>query len=57
VIAIQRGEQLIFPEPGTEIRPGDFLSVLVPDNAEERLREALGAGLDRAKPTQDVPMI
>lgn len=57
VIAIQRGEQLIFPEPSTEIRQGDILSVLVPNNAEVRLWEALGAGLERAEPTENIPMI
>jgi chloride channel protein, CIC family len=57
VIAIQRGEQLIFPEPSTEIRQGDILSVLVSNNAEQRLREALGVDLEPTETTEDDPMI
>jgi CBS domain-containing protein len=41
VVAIQRGGQLIFPEPDTEIRTGDVLSILAPSSSEERLRAAL----------------
>jgi hypothetical protein len=46
VVAIQRGEQLIFPEPSTEIRQGDVLSVLVPESAEASVRGVLDAGSD-----------
>ena len=41
VVAIQRGDQLIFPESSTEVRRGDLLSALVPKSAEDRLRELL----------------
>ncbi len=57
VIAIQRGEQLIFPEPSTQIREGDVLSVLVPTSSEGRLREALGADAVPEEKTEDVWMI
>jgi H+/Cl- antiporter ClcA len=43
VITIQRGDQLIFPEPSTEIQEADLLSVLAPQTAEGRLREVLGS--------------
>jgi H+/Cl- antiporter ClcA len=42
VVAIARGDQLIFPEPNTLIRSGDVLSVLVPDAALSRLHAILG---------------
>jgi CBS domain-containing protein len=57
VIAIQRGDQLIFPEPKTEIRADDALSVLVPRNREERLRAALGEPAPRELETADPPML
>jgi CIC family chloride channel protein len=57
VIAIQRGEQLIFPESRTEILQEDVLSVLVPTNAEERLREALGAEPEQAESNEGFSMI
>jgi H+/Cl- antiporter ClcA len=57
VVAIQRGEQLIFPEPSTEIREGDVLSALVPKSAEQRLREVLGNGSASKEDAQDQPMI
>jgi CIC family chloride channel protein len=56
VIAIQRGEQLIFPEPGTEIREEDVLSALVPAGAEPRLRAALGDEPHANEP-QEAPLI
>ncbi len=59
VISIARGEQLIIPEPTTEIRPADVLSVLVPASGQERLRGLLNA--DGDAPTsdgvEDAPMI
>jgi CIC family chloride channel protein len=57
VVAIQRGEQLIFPEPRTEICDGDVLSVLVPNSAVERLRDALGSDSASEKEAEDQPMI
>lgn len=44
VIAIQRGEQLIFPERATVVIGGDVLSVLAPPGAESRVRELVGSG-------------
>jgi chloride channel protein, CIC family len=41
VVAIQRGGQLIFPEPSSDLRQGDLLSALVPKSAEDRLRQLL----------------
>jgi Trk K+ transport system NAD-binding subunit len=41
VVAIQRGEQLIFPEPSTQIRSGDIVNALVPSRAEQDLRHAI----------------
>jgi hypothetical protein len=57
VVAIQRGEQLIFPEPGTEIRGGDVVSALVPKTAEDRLRMVLGADATPNGEADDLPMI
>jgi CIC family chloride channel protein len=57
VIAVQRGEQLIFPEPSTEIHQGDVLTALVPRSAEDRLREVLGIDPASEERTDDVPMI
>jgi CBS domain-containing protein len=42
VVAIGRGEQLVFPEPGTQMHEGDVLSVLVPQGALQQLRSSLG---------------
>jgi uncharacterized protein with PhoU and TrkA domain len=57
VVAIQRGEQLIFPEPTTMIREDDVLSALVPSSAEQRLRRALGAESEPDEGAMDVPMV
>jgi len=57
VVAIQRGEQLIFPEPSTEIRQGDVLSVLVPESAEATLRVLLGHDVAVAENEDEQPMI
>ncbi|HEY7399365.1 MAG TPA: chloride channel protein [Actinomycetota bacterium] len=57
VVAIQRGEQLIFPEPTTTIREDDVLSALVPSSAEQRLRRALGAESEPDEGAMDVPMV
>jgi CBS domain-containing protein len=46
VVAIARGDQLIFPEPGTRIQAGDVLSVLVPVAAQDRLRAILADGTE-----------
>jgi K+/H+ antiporter YhaU regulatory subunit KhtT len=37
VLAIQRGEQLIFPEPQTRLRVGDVVSILAPAGQIDRL--------------------
>jgi Trk K+ transport system NAD-binding subunit len=57
VVAIQRGEQLIFPEPGTELREGDELSLLVPASGEGWLRERLGGESAAEDLPEDAPMI
>jgi voltage-gated chloride channel/TrkA family protein/CBS domain protein len=57
VVAIQRGEQLIFPEPNTQIRQEDVLSALVPRAVEKRFREVLGNDALSEDPTEDQPMI
>jgi Trk K+ transport system NAD-binding subunit len=57
VVAIQRGDRLIFPEPITEIREGDVLSALVPKTAEERLRAALGIAPGSDEDAADAPLI
>jgi CBS domain-containing protein len=58
VVAIQRGDQLIFPEPSTLIRRGDVLSALVPRAREDRFRELLGANPSSEKEEpEDEPMI
>jgi H+/Cl- antiporter ClcA len=54
VIAIGRGEQLVFPEPRTQIHEGDVLSVLVPQIALRRLKRSLGTD-PRAE--EEEPMI
>jgi hypothetical protein len=56
VVAIQRGEQLIFPESSTEIRQEDVLSALVPRAVENRFREVLGND-QLSEATEDQPMI
>jgi H+/Cl- antiporter ClcA len=56
VVAIQRGQQLIFPEPSTEIRDGDVLSALAPKSAEARLREVMGGSSSRGA-EEEVPMV
>ncbi len=58
VVSIQRGEQLIFPEPTSEIREGDVMSALVPRAAEEELRRRLGH-IPGSEPDEvaDAPMI
>jgi CBS domain-containing protein len=50
VIAIQRGEQLIFPERATVVIGGDVLSVLAPPGAEPRVRELLGSAHEQKGP-------
>jgi uncharacterized protein with PhoU and TrkA domain len=50
VIAIQRGEQLIFPERATVVIGGDVLSVLAPPGAEPRVRELLGSTQEQQGP-------
>lgn len=57
VVAIQRGEQLIFPEPSTEIHQGDVLNVLVPEAAEATLRVLLGHDVAVAENEDEQPMI
>jgi H+/Cl- antiporter ClcA len=57
VIAIQRGDQLIFPEPSTEIHADDQLSVLVPRNREDRLLALLGERTPRELESVDPPMV
>ena len=48
VVAIQRGDQLLLPEPDTTVAEGDVLSMLVPTRVEARLRSMVGA-----PPTED----
>jgi Trk K+ transport system NAD-binding subunit len=57
VVAIQRGAQLIFPEPSTEILAGDVLSALVSKNMEDRLRDVLGSDAASDRDAEDQPMI
>jgi CIC family chloride channel protein len=57
VVAIQRGEQLIFPEPSTKIREGDVLSALVPSAAEDRLRGAFWDGSGSSDDAPDISTI
>lgn len=38
VVAIQRGEQLIFPESQTKLQTGDVVSILAPAGKEDRVR-------------------
>jgi CIC family chloride channel protein len=58
IVAIQRGEQLIFPEPDTEIRADDLLSALVPISGEDALRSMLGATVEpSATDIDEVPML
>ena len=57
VVAIQRGGQLLFPEPSSEILGGDVLSVLVPDRAVPRFREGLGNDPASGAEAEDQPMI
>jgi CBS domain-containing protein len=56
VVSIQRAGQLIFPEPRTEVRPEDVLSVLAPRGSEERLRRSLGPS-SSGSTDDDEPMI
>ena len=57
VVAIQRGEQLIFPEPSTEVLGGDVLSALVPKNVEDQLRDVLRSDAASDREAEDQPMI
>ena len=57
VIAIQRGDQLVLSEPSTTVRAGDVLSMLVPTNAEARVRRAVSGEPPRDEPNEDAPMI
>jgi H+/Cl- antiporter ClcA len=59
VVAIARGDQLIFPEPGTTIQAGDVLSVLVPIAAQDRLRAILGIDANETDPREadEPPML
>jgi hypothetical protein len=56
VLAIQRGEQLIFPEPGTLLRAGDVVSFVAPLDQIERLAIAT-TGRETASDDQDGAMI
>ncbi len=38
VIAVQRGGQLIFPQPNTQLQAGDVVSLLAPAGKEDQLR-------------------
>lgn len=57
VVAIQRGRQLIFPEPGSELQAGDELSLLAPAQAEAQLREQLRVGGAPGELADDAPLI
>jgi hypothetical protein len=57
VVAMQRGNQLIFPEPSTEIHKGDVVSALVPGNAQEGFREVLGDYSAAEEEEDEEPMI
>lgn len=48
IVAVQRGNQLIFPEPGTVLQAGDILSMLAPARAEGALRALLGGPPEEA---------
>ena len=56
VVAIQRDDQLLFPEPKTVISDGDVISVFVPARGETLLRQAVGAPPPRES-VDDSPMI
>ncbi len=56
VVAIQRDDQLLFPEPKTVIADGDVISVFVPARGEALLRQAVGAPPPRES-VDDSPMI
>ncbi len=56
IIAIQRGEQLVFPESGTTLHAGDVVSILAPAGKEDALRLMTGRdGADES--TDDEAMI
>ncbi len=58
VIAIRRGDQLLFPESSTTLRAGDVVSILAPDGVEDRLRQMIGdGGAARPDTSDDEPMI
>lgn len=47
VVAVQRGNQLIFPEPSTVLEPEDLLSLVAPVTAERAVRVLVGAPEER----------
>jgi len=59
IISIARGEQLIIPEPTTQIQIGDVLSVLAPPDTWNSLRADLGMPAEEPSPeaSEDEPMI
>ena len=58
VMAIQRGEQLIFPESDTRLRAGDVVSILAPAGKEFQLRSAMGgSGSASGEGGGDQPLI
>ena len=56
LVAVDRGGQLIFPEPTTVLRERDELSLLVPAGTEASVGEAID-GADGAPEADDVPMV
>lgn len=56
VVAIQRDDQLLFPEPKTVIVDGDVISAFVPTLGEALLRKAVGAPPPRES-VDESPMI
>ena len=48
-VSVERGSQLIFPEPDTTLAPGDILSIVAPRSAEQILRRSI-AGDGSSKP-------
>jgi Trk K+ transport system NAD-binding subunit len=58
VVAIQRGEQLIFPEPETRLAAGDVVSILAPTRQVDRLEFASSGRPSEPGERDDVePMI
>ncbi|HXF72637.1 MAG TPA: chloride channel protein [Actinomycetota bacterium] len=55
VVALQRGEELIFPDPSTVLRAGDLLSLVTPAAAERAVRALVGEPEDGGPPERAGP--